>query len=271
MISSVASTTFSDTSSDPRRPMETVIKVNPNHLRIEALAKSLASNGVPPEAELIYRGRNRIYRMMYDGMEVNIKAFKVPSGIKSLIYGSMRSKASRSYENAVQLLKLGFLTPEPLAYVEIHSGPRLRESYYICRQIEAKDVRCWENMPDNEPLVRAVAMELARLHKAGIWHKDFSPGNVLYTGDAASGYTIYLIDVNRMRFGVTSSRTLMDNFRAINIVPEETERLARHYAGYMGLDPDRTARRALGVLHRFLRKKDILHALKRIVKPKKKK
>lgn len=249
--------------------MTTTIVVNPDYPQMPRLAKHLAHKGVPPEAECIYKGRNRIYRLVYEGVEVNIKAFRVPGGVKSYIYGAITSKARRSYDNSVKLLELGFNVPDPIAYVELHDGPALKESYYVCRQLHAKDVRLWENMPDNEPLVRAVALELSRLHKAGVWHKDFSPGNVLYTGDAASGYKMYLIDVNRMQFGVTSKRSLMDNFRAINIVPEETERLARHYAEYMGLDPDATSREALRVLRRFLRKKDILHSLKRIVKPKK--
>ncbi len=251
--------------------MRTTIVVNPDYRQMTRLAETLAGKGVPPEAECIYRGRNRIYRLVYEGVEVNIKAFRVPGNIKSYIYGAMTSKARRSYDNSVRLQELGFNVPDPIAYVEIHDGPALKESYYVCRQLHAKDVRLWENMPDNEPLVRAVALELSRLHKAGVWHKDFSPGNVLYTGNAASGYKMYLIDVNRMQFGVTSKRSLMDNFRAINIVPEETERLARYYAEYMGLDPDATSREALRVLRRFLRKKDILHGLKRIVKPNKNK
>lgn len=251
--------------------MKTTIVVNPSYPQMSGLAEHLAHNGVPPEAECIYKGRNRIYRLVYEGIEVNIKAFRVPGNIKSYIYGAMTSKARRSYDNSIRLLELGFNVPDPIAYVELHDGPALKESYYVCRQLHAKDVRLWENMPDNEPLVRAVALELAQLHKAGVWHKDFSPGNVLYTGDAASGYKMYLIDVNRMQFGVTSKRSLMDNFRAINIVPEETERLARYYAEYMNLDPDATASEALRVLRRFLRKKDFLHGLKRIVKPNKNK
>ena len=251
--------------------VKTVIVVNPAHAGLRPFVEDMARNGVPAEAELIYKGRNRIYRLKVDGIELNIKAFRTPGAIKSHIYGSIPGKARRSYENSMRLAELGFNVPEPLAYVEIRDGHRMKESYYVCRQIEARDVRRWENMPDNDALVHTVASLLASLHKAGVWHKDFSPGNVLYTGVARSGYKMYLIDVNRMKFGVTSRRSLMDNFRAINIVPEETERLARYYATEMGFDPDRTALEALGVLHRFLRKKDILHALKRIVKPRNKK
>ncbi len=249
--------------------MKTIVVVNPAYPQMADLAKRLASRGIPSEANIIYKGRNRIYTLSYRGVEVNVKAFRTPGMIKSYIYGSTDSKARRSYENALKLIELGFLTPEPIAYVEIHDGLRLKESYYVSRQIQASDVRCWENIPDNESLVRAIAQLLSRLHKAGVWHKDFSPGNVLYTGNAGAGYNMYLIDVNRMQFGVSSKRSLMDNFRAINIVPEETARLARYYAEYMDLDPDSTEKEALGVLHRFLRKKDFLHALKRIVKPKK--
>ncbi len=250
--------------------MKTIIKVNPSYPQMAGLAEYLATDGIPPKSEIIYKGRNRIYTFVYEGIETNIKAFRTPGAVKSVIYGAMESKAKRSYDNSLRLLRMGFNVPEPLAYVEIHDGPRLKESYYVCRQLHARDVRCWENIPGNESLVRAVALELSELHKAGVWHKDFSPGNVLYTGNDREGYRLYLIDVNRMQFGVKSRRSLMDNFRAINIIPEETERLARYYAGYMGLDPDRTAKEALRVLRRFLRKKDVLHALKRIVKPKKK-
>ena len=50
-------------------------------------------------------------------------------------------------------------------------------------------------------VVKAFAQYTARLHEAGILHRDYSPGNILF--DKIDGeYQFSLVDINRMSFGV---------------------------------------------------------------------
>ena len=93
--------------------MKTIIKVNPSYPQMAGLAEYLAADGIPPGSEIIYKGRNRIYTFVYEGIETNIKAFRTPGTVKSVIYGAMESKAKRSYDNSLRLLQMGFNVPEP--------------------------------------------------------------------------------------------------------------------------------------------------------------
>ena len=106
---------------------------------------------------------------------------------------------------------------------------------------------------------------MARLTAAGVLFRDFSPGNVLLKRDSG-GFTF--VDVNRTDFNVKSRRRMMTMFRRINIVPEETARLARAYARALGEDEAAMEAAALKVLRRFLWKKDVfLATLKKPIKP----
>ena len=167
---------------------------------------------------------------------------------------------------------MGFDTPDPVAYIEIHRGARLTRSYYICRQIDgAEDLRLW-HLRDAEamsPVLDALAQYMVRLHRAGVYHKDFSPGNILYRKENGV-YHFYLIDINRMIFGVHSRKRLMDNFSRIDIEsPEATADLARRYAIAAGISPEDTGTKALQRLQGYLRGKRRRRKLKRLFKPSK--
>ena len=82
---------------------------------------------------------------------------------------------------------------------------------------------------------------------------------MLLRNDTAPGdYRFVYVDVNRTDFGVRSRRRLMSMFQRINIVEAETERLAAALARAMGWNERDTRLRALGVLRRFLWKKDTI-------------
>ncbi len=231
------------------------------------MAEKIAENGIPEDAEIIYKGRNRVYRLTCNDEKFCIKAFHRPGIINSYIYTNIRkSKPRRSFENASMLLSAGIGTPEPKAWIECNSGGRLKEGYYISQYVQSENMRQWENKPDCEPLLRAFAREIVKFHNAGIYHKDFSPGNALYTRDDERNFKFYFVDLNRMEFGVRDRKKLMRNFRAINLNETETERLARIYADETGLDPDATAKEAVDNLHAYMASKARHRAMKRIFK-----
>lgn len=219
---------------------------NPAMPQMKTFVDNLTHNGVPADSEVIYRGRNTVFTTAHNGSLLNIKAFKKPSAFNAIVYTTLRkSKAHRSYLNALELIRLGFNTPLPVGYGEEINGLKLGKSYYVSEQIDAQNIRNWEDKPDCDALLKALAAEMARLHKAGVWHKDFSGGNILYTFDAQKGYTFYYVDLNRMQFGIKSRRKLMSMFRDMNHSAAETERIARYYAQETGQDPEIVVREAL--------------------------
>lgn len=178
---------------------------------------------------LIYDARNKIYRNTISEVDITIKCFSVPSAINRIIYTYFRhTKAKRSYENALQLTELGIGTATPIAYIEVYKNLLVERSYYICAMLKANDIRWWDKIPNCEEVLDYTAQFMTILHSKGVFHKDFSPGNILYD----SNYNFYLIDINRMKFNVIDHHLLMKNFKCLHDSPEETARIARLYAKY---------------------------------------
>lgn len=206
--------------------------------RFEHLRTGIASilkNGVPKEAEPIYVDNNIVYRYTIDNNPIVIKSFQVPNLIDSYIQTiAGKSNSHQSYLNAKKLQQLGFRTPAPVAYGEVLNGNRLLRSYFMTEFINGSDMRGWENDLDNEPLLRAFAAEMAKMHEAGILHRDFSPGNVLVTGTPAIGFNFYHIDLNRMKFDVKSRNKLLTMFRSLSTSRDAISRLADYYAEAAG-------------------------------------
>ena len=206
--------------------IKTVINPEFEHLRKElsSIPETIAVCGTK-----IFQGRNRIYRATIGGIDLTVKEFRVPSLANRIAYTLFRKgKARRSYDNAMTLGKLGIGTPEPIAYIEERAGGLLRRSYYVCRYWEGDVVGGWEHkMSDSGAMLESLARFTLTLHQKGVYHKDFSQGNILYRRDKDGGFEFVLVDINRMQFGVHDTARLYRNFRSINIHSEhETARFA---------------------------------------------
>lgn len=209
-----------------------------------SLVDDIARDGVPARAVEIYQGRNVV--AAFDGpggCRLNIKAFRRPNALNRLVYGSIRAgKARRAYDNALRLRSAGIDSPEPLAWVERRScaGLLLTDSYFLSRQLDGwSDIRRCPDMPDFDgPIAAGIAALMLRLHRAGIWMKDFTPGNVLWHRREDDGsYEFALVDINRMAFGVGSRRRLMSNFGRLFPDADAVDCVARHYAAAAGHAP----------------------------------
>lgn len=244
-----------------------IIKINPKYESLRPVVEAIASGGVPADRRMVYDGpRNKVYALSRGGVELNIKAFHRPRWPNSIIYGKLRrSKAERSYRHALSLLELGIGTPEPVAYIETFEGMSMRETYYISLQVEASTVRDWERLPHADELVEALARDMARLHAAGVLHRDFSPGNVLYTRSPRGEYRFYYVDLNRMELGVHDRALLMRNFRCIHLSLDQTLRLARAYARVTGQDEVKIVYEATRQVMRYRSEKARIAALKSLI------
>lgn len=233
-----------------------------------AIVNAFANGNVPADAKIIYKGRNTVYSINDDGETINIKAFRTPSFPNNLVYTTLRqSKARRSYENALRLLELGINTPQPIAYIEVKEGCRLTRSYYMSRQMDQLEtVRNWDRFPFKDRLLDEMSIFMKQLIDKQIYHRDFSPGNILFERDPDGSFKFYLVDLNRMEFGVTDRSKMMRMFKAITTIPEQNRELALHYAATNGLDADQTVGIAARQLQNYLDQKARLAQIKKFFK-----
>lgn len=158
------------------------------------------------QGEILAHGNRNIIKIFnLEGKEINIKSFKVPHLINSLVYKYFRkSKARRSFEYAERLLKEGIGTPEPVAYYEFFSLLGLKKSYYICEHLQVdltfRELIEVPNYPDYEVILRQFIYFTWQLHEKGVEFLDHSPGNTLIKKVGEGQYRFFLVDLNRMRF-----------------------------------------------------------------------
>lgn len=188
------------------------------------------------EGEEIYNKRNIIKVMtLPDGQRVNVKRYHRPAGPNLLVYswGIRKPKCERAFDYPRILLENGIDTPEPIACIEERNGiGLLGYSYFISAQRDNKHTMyemANAGKEEYEPMAKAIATFAADMHDKGILHKDFTPGNILWSHDS-DGYHFLLVDINRMFFGnVTIERGLANMCRLWG--PKDfIILLARHYA-----------------------------------------
>ena len=189
------------------------------------------------------RGRNVIKRFEVGDLSVNVKSFKPPHMINSFAYKYLRkSKAKRSFEYARELLGRGIKTPEPLAYFEYSGILGLGKSYYFSRHLDYDynfyDLGGNYREPFFEDLLRQFARFAFELHERGVYHKDFSAGNILITHqDQESSF--YLIDLNRMKFIDLDFDLRMKNLSRLTEDAEVLRIIAEEYARISGWDVEK--------------------------------
>ena len=147
------------------------------------------------EGEIIYAKRN----ILRNSNGFISKQFTTPSWWRGIIYGWFcKSKAQRSYEYAK---RIAGLTPTPIAYREIRYIGILRQSWYVCKQSECKytfnNLIHNKSFPNRTQILKEIGCFSAELYKRGIFHRDYSGGNILFNED---GSKIEIIDLNRIKF-----------------------------------------------------------------------
>ena len=110
---------------------------NTNYIKDKSDILDLVNDFDRSGIELGNQKRNTIKLFNIGKRKINIKSFKSPNFINSLIYDTFRkSKAQRSFEYANKLINLGVLTPLPIAYIQNSSFIRLKQSYYISEHLD---------------------------------------------------------------------------------------------------------------------------------------
>ena len=218
--------------------MKMKIVINPKYEQIDSFIKSIPDI-FEKEGTTIYKARNELKEYNIDGIHVVVKSFKKPIFINRIIYKFFRpSKAKRAYNNAIELLRLEVLTPEPVAYIEVFGEGLFSRSYYISTKAQFSNhfgdlgIKKFDNKKD---ILKAYAEFVGDLHNNNILHKDLSKGNILFFVEDEK-IRFELIDINRMVFKKVNLKEGCKNFKRTIGDDETLAYIATYYAQYRNLD-----------------------------------
>ena len=222
------------------------VKINPKYKKLESFLKELPVS-FDKIGKSIYKGRNEIKVIEYDGILLNVKSFKIPHLVNKFAYAWLRgSKAKHSFDYAMKLCGLGVETPEPVACVEVLKNGLFNRSFYVSihhqYDFTIRDLIGFE-FPDKENILRQFAVyTFDKLHKNGVHHLDYSRGNILITRKTNNLYGYSIVDINRMRFEKMPYLKGLKNFSQIWANEDELEVVAREYAKINNQNEDEAVR-----------------------------
>lgn len=179
----------------------------------------------------IHKARNELKVISQNNIETIVKSFKVPHIINKIAYTFFRySKAKKSYLNSQKLKKF---TPTPIAYIEFYKNGLLHNSYFINENFKydftIREPLLDDSFPQKEKILRAFALFTLELHNDGIFHKDYSPGNILIKKEN-SNFIFKVVDINRMDFIELTEEKRAENFSKLWARDDELETIANEYA-----------------------------------------
>ncbi|QOP46126.1 lipopolysaccharide kinase InaA family protein [Sulfurimonas paralvinellae] len=192
--------------------------------------------------ESIHKARNELKIIEFHGIKCVVKSFKVPHIINRVAYTFFREgKAKKSFLNAMKLLELDVPTPEPIGIIEFFSAGLLRESYFIS-VYEPYDFTIREvfhhKVKNTEQILKEFADFTYAIHQKGVWHVDYSLGNILITQENKH-YKFSLVDINRMNFKNITPQEGLKNFNKFwPKYEEDLPIIAREYAKLTNIDED---------------------------------
>ncbi|MGB7816714.1 MAG: lipopolysaccharide kinase InaA family protein [Methylotenera sp.] len=159
------------------------------------------------------------------------------------------SKAKRSWNGAVELLRRGVATAPPVAYFEKINDSTLKQNFYICDFVKA-DCNIGQMFiafaqgegtflgVSQEETYAQLAQFIAKMHARGTFFRDLSGGNVLVNIGENNQLTFSLIDTARARFynhATPMNERIADLTRVCNKLHwAGRERLMGHYLGLLG-------------------------------------
>jgi hypothetical protein len=223
--------------------------------------------------KVMHKARNEIRVITYSGKKLVLKSFRIPSPVNRFAYSFIRdSKAKRSFDNALVLKSLETNTPEPVGYIEFFSGKMIKENFYVSAYSESdftiRTVLLDKEIENRDEILKEFAEFTHGLHEKNIYHKDYSPGNILVK-KVNSGWKFEIVDINRMRFGKISYKNRIKNFVKLWADDDTMRTIIREYASFSGDNPAKAERDALKWLHSYKARINFKKRLKKLMKRKK--
>jgi len=188
----------------------------------------------------IHKARNELKIIELQDIKCVVKSFKVPHLLNRIAYTYFRDgKAKKSFLNATKLIDLEVNTPEPIGIIEFYNSALLSKSYFIS-VYEPYDFTIREVFHHKVDAVKKVLKAFTNftfeIHAKGVWHVDYSLGNILITQEN-DNYKFSLVDINRMQFKEISAKEGLKNFNKFWAKDEnDLITIAKEYARLSGFN-----------------------------------
>ena len=190
-------------------------------------------------SDTIHLARNELKVIEIHGIKTVVKAFRIPNKINQFVYANLRkSKAYKAYHNASRLHELNISTPQALGYIEFFDGNLLKESFFISKEFsyDFTIALIRDEQPEyKKEVLEAFAEFSYGLHSKGVWHVDYSGGNILIHKEQ-NKYTFSIVDINRMKFRSITGYEGLENFNKLWFNEEDLTTIAKTYAKLANLD-----------------------------------
>lgn len=221
--------------------MESVFQTSYNYLK-EPIQKAIEQFDAVGRS--LHDGRNLVKVIPVNDLSLNFKRFKKPNAINKIVYRFFRkSKAQRSYEYATILKEKGIGTPDPIAYMEEKGLLSFGTSFYISMQVDCdftyRELINDDTILNKEQILKEYAQFLFKMHEAGVYFLDNSPGNTLIT-KVNDHYQFALVDLNRMKFYDIPWDDRLKNFERLSPQKWMYEIMGEEYATLSRKRPQET-------------------------------
>jgi len=203
----------------------------------------------------IHKARNEIKVINHQNIDLVVKSFKIPNILNRVIYTFIcNTKAKKSYEYS---LKIEDFAPKPIGYIEFYENFLLKNSYFISEKFDynftIREVLLEENFPQKEQILKAFALFTYSLHEKGIYHLDYSPGNILIK-KKNDDFIFKIVDINRMKFISLYINLRMKNFSKLWAKDEDLTIIVKEYAKIANKDEKELIFKALAFSKQHKRK-----------------
>lgn len=215
----------------------------------------------------IHLARNELKIIELGGISTVVKAFRVPNFLNQFIYAYVRkSKAYKAFHNAQRLYALHVSTPEAIGYIEFFRFGLLKESFFISKKFEY-DFTIAHIRDDQPTYKKRVLEDFARftydIHKKGVWHVDYSGGNILIK-QKEEGCEFSLVDINRMKFRPINAYEGLENFNKLWFNEEDLITIAKTYSQLANLNEQKAIEEILMHDRKLKNRIELKRKLKRL-------
>jgi hypothetical protein len=244
--------------------MRTSITIHPkfDFLReyIEAIPSTFESL-----SHVLYRDRNVIKADETSNVKLVIKSYGRVYLTNQIRYSFFYpSKAERAYRNGLRLLEEGFLTPEPVAFIECFKGGLLTQSYFISLLSDFKPLATIISPDAENVLITDLVRFAHRLHERGIYHMDFSNGNILCKKEN-DRFQFALVDNNRMRFKKFDYAKGLGTFKRLGLTNAQLTQIAKEYSTLSKENEIKTIEKIFNIVRRHQQRNRLKKAAKKMV------
>ena len=191
---------------------------------------------------VIQDNRNVIKSIVTPQGMVVVKKFSGMYFFNRLAYSLFRkSKAARSYLYSLLLNEKGISTPPPIAWLDCYKFGLLNESYFVSLHKSDKTLREMTevNGTFKNYLYKPLASFALTLHQLGIYHDDFSSGNILIR-ETEDGYDFSMVDLNRIKFQKVTFEQGLQNLAKLALTDDEFNMLVGEYARIQNQSPEKS-------------------------------